>query len=388
VPTAYLDHAASTPMRPEAVAAMVDALERVAGNPSGQHRWAREARRALDDARDRVAEAVGARPSEIVFTSGGTEADNLAITGTVAASGGRPLCLATDHHAAIEPVRAAGGSLLGHGGRVRVDPDRLAAALDASPDTTVVSLAAVNNEVGVVQPVGEVAEVVRRHRPHAALHVDAVAAAAWLDLAPIVAAADLVSLSGHKVGGPKGIGVLVVREDAALAPILRGGSQERERRAGTPNVAGAVGLAVALERAVAEREEAVPRVAAQRDRLRDGILAAVDGGAVESVSFEREGAARAPHIVHLSCWGVHREALLLRLDREGVAASAGSSCASGAPQRSHVVEVLGLPAGLDEGALRLSLGWCTTDAEIDHALAVVPPAIVELRGTATEGPRR
>lgn len=373
-------------MRPEAIAAMVEVLERVAGNPSGQHRWAREARRALDDARDRVADAIGARPSEVVFTSGGTEADNLAVTGTVAASGGRPLCLATDHHAVLDPVRAACGRALGHGGGARVDLERLAAALDAEPDTSLVSLAAVNNEVGVVQPVAEVAEVARRHRPYAALHVDAVAAAGWLDLAPIVAAADLVSLSGHKVGGPKGIGVLVVREGSTLAPILRGGPQERERRAGTPNVAGAVGLAVALERAAAERDEGAARVAAQRDRLRDGILAAVGDAAIESVSFGREGAERAAHIVHLSCWAVHREALLLRLDRDGVAASAGSSCASGVPQRSHVVEALGLPAGLDEGALRLSLGWCTTDAEIDHALAVVPKAIVDLRGTAPEGP--
>jgi cysteine desulfurase len=391
--TAYLDHAASTPMRPEAVAAVVDVLERVPGNPSGQHRWAREARRRLDDARDLVAELIGARPSEVVFTSGGTEADNLAVVGAVAAGGGLPVCLAGDHHAVLDPVRAAGGRALGHAGpgrrgRATVDLDELAGTLAAQPGVAVVSLAAVNNEVGVVQPVAEAAATVRERSPGTAVHVDAVAAASWLDLAPMVAAADLLTISGHKVGGPKGVGVLVVRDGTALAPLLQGGAQERERRPGTPNLAGAVGLAAALERVVAERAELVGRVAAQRDRLRAGILAAVGDGAVDTLALVEPGAPQVANVVHLSCRGVHREALLLRLDRDGVAASAGSSCASGAVGRSHVVEAMGVPDGLADGSLRLSLGWCTTDDEVDHALATIPAAIVELRGTAPEGPGR
>ena len=227
----------------------------------------------------------------------------------------------------------------------------------------------------------------RRRSPATTVHLDAVAAAAWLDLRPLVAAADLVSISGHKVGGPKGSGVLVVRDGVGLAPVLRGGAQERERRGGTPDLAGAVATAVALDETVAERDELVARTAAWRDRLRCGVLDGAPAGSVVDTldtldTLEGPAPERIANIVHLSCRSVHREALLFRLDEEGVAASAGSSCASGALEPSHVVRALGLAPDLADGALRLSLGWCTTEAEVDHAIEVVVRVVTELHGAA------
>lgn len=386
MPTAYLDHAATTPLRPAARAAMDEVLDAGLGNPSGQHRWARAARRRLDDARDQVAEVLGVHPGEVVFTSGGTEADNLAVTGTVAAAGGVAMCLATDHHAVLEPVRAAGGRTVPVDHRTGlVDPDELGEVLAATPGVSLASMALANNELGVVQPVDEAVEVVRQRAPGAAVHLDAVAAAAWLDVAARAARADLVSVSGHKVGGPAGVGALVVRRDTALGPLLRGGSQERGRRAGTPSVAAVAGFAAALAASAAERDGQAARVTAQRDRLEAAILAAVPH-AVASVDRGPGGPERVANIAHLSAWGVHREALLFRLDERGVAASAGSSCASGALEPSHVVEALGWPEGLREGPLRLSLGWSTTDVEVDHAAAEVIAALCDLRGTAPGGP--
>jgi cysteine desulfurase len=384
----YLDHAASTPMRPAARAALVDVLDRLPGNPSGQHRWARDARRRLDDARDQIAAALGCRPSEIVVTSGGTEADNLAIAGAAGARVGPPVCVATDHHAAIEPVRALGGVVLSVDGRARIDPEAFAARLAGVPSPSVVSLCLANNELGVVQPAAALIEVVRRASPGTLVHLDAVAAASWLDLRPLVEAADLVSISGHKVGGPKGSGVLVVRDGVGLAPLLHGGAQERERRAGTPDVAGAAATAVALAEAVAEREELVTRIGGLRDRLAAGILAMAGDAAVDTVALVDGAVPRVANVAHLSCRGVHREALLFRLDELGIAASAGSSCASGALEASHVVAALDLPDDLRAGPLRLSLGWSTTADEVEQAIPLVAGAIVGLRAAATEPPAR
>ena len=381
--TAYLDHAASTPMRPEAVAAMVDVLERVPGNPSGQHRWAREARRILDDARDVVADFVGCSPGEVVFTSGGTEADNLAITGIVGGSGGVPLCLATDHHAARRPVEALDGRMAAVHGDGQVQLDRLADLLDATPGASVLSVALANNETGVIQPIGEIAAAVAGHRPACVLHVDAVAGAAWLPLAELLEPAALISVSAHKLGGPKGSGALIVRGDTPLAPLLRGGGQERERRSGTPDVAGAVGFAAALQATAADRVERVERATARRDRLQSGLLAAI-ADSVATVHDRPDGSPHGPviaNIVHLCVWNLSREALLFRLDEEGIAASAGSSCASGALEESHVLAAMGYPVELSGGALRLSLGWNTTDADVDHALSVIPRVVAELRGS-------
>lgn len=367
---------------------MVDAMERVPGNPSGSHCAAREARRLLDDARDVVADVVGCEPGEVVFTSGGTEADNLAVTGIADAAGGRPACLATDHHAVLTPVSAAGGAKIDVHADGLVDLDSLAGVLRGAPDAVttagsheqhlrgdaapidVVSVALVNNETGVVQQVAAVADALRSISPDAALHLDAVAAVAWLDLRPVWSVAQALSISGHKVGGPKGIGALIVRDGMSLTPGLRGGPQERERRAGTPNVAGAVSFAAALRLSAAARDVDVVRVSALRDRLATGLLASVDGSLLTGAS--------APHvanIVHVLIPGVEREPLLFLLDEAGVEASAGSSCASGASEPSHVLSAMGIRPDLGAGALRLSLGWNTTDADIELALRVVPEVV-------------
>ena len=385
--TAYLDHAASTPMRPEAVAAMVEVLERVPGNPSGQHRWAQAARRLLDDARDRIADAMGMQPGEVVFTSGGTESDNLAIRGVTRALGGSALCSEIEHHAVLDVVHADGGGTVAVDAFGHVDLEHLAEELAAEPGISIVSVMLANNEVGVVQDLQAIAEVVARARPeHPAglvLHTDAVAAAAWLDLTAEAAGADLISISGHKVGGPKGVGVLGVRGGVPVAPLLLGGGQERERRSGTPDVAGAVALGVAIELAGRERRAVARRVAAQADRLVAALTAEVPD---LRATIPDRTAAGVANIVHLSCRAVRSEPLLFLLDRAGVAASAGSSCASGALEPSHVVEALGVAPDWAHGALRLSLGWSTTDDEIDHAIAVIPAAIAQLRASVDPEP--
>lgn len=369
-------------MRPEALVALTDVQSRIFANPSGSHRWAREARRCLDDARDVVAELVGADPSEVVFTSGGTEADNTAVRGSVAAGGGAAVCSAVEHHAVLDTVCALDGRVVPVDRCGRVDLEALRHALATGPASgpshvSVVSVMLANNETGVVNDLAEVAAVVREVAPGAALHTDAVAAAAWLDLAAVAAPADLVSLSSHKVGGPKGVGVLVARAGTRLVPLLTGGGQERERRSGTPHVAGAVAFAAAFAACAAERDAVAARVAAQRDRLRAGLRAAIPD-MVETPS-SGTGVERTAGTLHLCVPGVDREALLFLLDEAGVAASWGSSCASGASEPSHVLTAMGVDPGLSRGALRLTLGWSTTDAEIGHAIEAVPVAVTRLR---------
>jgi cysteine desulfurase len=383
VSSAYLDHAASTPMRPEAVEAMVDVMEHAPGNPSGQHAWAREARRRLDDARDGIAGLLGVDPGAVVFTSGGTEADNLAIRGVVAAAGGRPLCSAIEHHAVLDPVHLARGGTVAVDGTGQLDLDHLADELAADPHISLVSVMLANNEVGTLADLDAVADVLDRARPAhpngLVLHTDAVAAAAWVDVASLAARADLITISGHKVGGPKGVGVLAARDGVPLAPLLIGGGQERERRSGTPDVAGAAALGVALAVAARDRVTVASRVREQAERLVAGLTDAVDHVRTTIPARSVEGVA---NIVHLSCREVASEALLFLLDEAGVAASAGSSCASGALEPSHVVEALGVAPDWAHGALRLSLGWSTTDEEIDHAIDVIPAAIDQLRSAS------
>ena len=377
-------------MRPEAVAAMLPWLTEHHANPSGAHRPAREARRALDDAREIMAEVLGARPGEIVFISGGTEADNLAVLGTADRHGGVLVCGATEHHAVLDPVVGRGGRVVGVGPDGVVDLDGLAAALD--PDVTLVSVMLANNEVGTIQPLAAVADVVRTAAPAARLHTDAVQAVSWLDVAALAAPADLVSVSAHKFGGPKGVGVLVVRDGVDLAPRQIGGGQERERRGGTPNVAGIVAMAAAAEACVADRSTTVARVAALRDRLVDGLLAAIPGlletgleiGVDEPGATRRRG--RVAGIGHLCIPGVESEALLFLLEQQEVYASAASSCASGAMEPSHVLAAMGVDRRLAFGSLRLSLGWSSTAADVDLALAVLPPAIDRLRQFAAPTP--
>jgi cysteine desulfurase len=379
-PICYLDHAATTPLRPEARAAMLPWLGERFGNPSGAHRVARAARQAVDEARDAVAETTGCPAGDVIFTSGGTEADNLAVMGVYGARPGPVLCSAVEHEAVLGPVARVGGQTIPVDPEGVVDLDALDALL--TPDTTLVSVMVANNEVGAVQPVADVAERVRRWAPRAAVHADAVQAAAWLPLADRLAATDLVSLSSHKVGGPQGVGALVVRRGTPLRPLVAGGGQERELRSGTHDVAGIVGFGAALASALAERDVAAARVAALRDRLAAGLRSAIPGLVETGCESGIEPAERLPGTLHVCVPGIESEALLFLLDEAGVCASAASACASGAHERSHVLAAMDVPDGLAAGALRLSLGWSSTAADVDRALAVVPAAVARLRGAA------
>ncbi len=364
------------------------------GNASGSHRLARQARTALEEARDVVAEQLGAAPGDVIFTSGGTEADNLAVLGPLAAlerSAAAPdgpatepavvVTSAVEHAAVLVPCRVAAGRrwpLVRH----REAPVDAAGAVDLArladvlgPDVVLVSVMLANNEVGTVQPFDDVVALVRRAAPRAVVHTDAVQAAPWLDVAAAAAAADLVSVSAHKVGGPKGAGALVARAGVGLAPLLHGGGQERDRRSGTNDVAGAVGLATALAVVAGRRAEASARVAGLRDQLADGLAAAVPG-LVESAPRDRV----LPGHCHVRFDGVDQEELLVLLDDAGICASAGSACASGAVEPSHVLLAMGVPPAEARTGIRFTLGHSTTAADVDRALAAVPPAIARLRG--------
>ena len=371
-PLAYLDHAATTPLRPEALDAMLPFLTEHFGNPSGSHAVSRAARAAVDEARVTVATALGCDAGEVVFTGGGTEADNLALAGVVGRRGGTVVCSAVEHHAVLHATRSLGGRVVGVDAGGVVDLDALAAALDA--DVSVVSVMLANNEVGTVQPLAEVARVVRRAAPQAVLHTDAVQAFPWLDVATLAAPAALVAVSAHKFGGPKGVGALVVRAGTDVEPLLHGGGQERDRRSGTHNVAGIVGMAAAMAATVAGRDAVNTRVCALRDRLADGLLATVPG-AVET----GRRAGRVAGSCHLRFPGIESEALLVLLDDAGLCASAGSACASGALEPSHVLAAMGVPREEALASLRLSLGVTTTDDEVDLALKTIPEAVARLR---------
>lgn len=366
----YLDHAASTPVRAEAVAAMLPFLTERYGNPSGAHAMARDARNALDDARATLAEALGCRPGEIVFTSGGTEADNAAVFSF--ADRGTVVCSAIEHHAVLDPVHRVGGRIADVLPSGVVDLAALEAALDES--VSLVSIMLANNEIGTIQPIAEIAELVRAHAPRAVLHTDAVQAFPWLDVAVLAGPADLVSISAHKFGGPKGVGVLVVRDGVAFTPRQVGGGQERERRSGTQNVAGIVAMAEAARLTVDERKTVVDRVQPMRDRLADALLTMVPS-TFESGDRARKVAGNC----HLCFDGIESEALLFILEQAGVMASAAASCASGAQEPSHVLSALGFARSLAQGSLRLSLGTTTVDDDIDRALSIIPPAVARLR---------
>ncbi len=370
----YLDHAASTPMRPAAVEAMTPFLTDCFANPSGSHRFARTARRAVDEAREQVAAVLGVLPGEVIFTGCGTESDNQAVTGSVAQRGGLAVTSAVEHHAVLDPVLASGGVAVGVDATGHVDLEELAQVVRSSDAVSVVSVMTVNNEVGTVTDMAAVAEVVRREAPGAWLHTDAVQAACWIDLREVTPLVDMLSLSAHKFGGPKGVGVLVARSGASPAPIIRGGGQERERRSGTSNVAGIVATAVALAETDAERGAEAARVGALRARLVQSISSSVD--AHETVP----GSACVPGVVHLCFEGIENEALLFLLDTEGVCASAASACASGAMEPSHVLAAMGVPRGIAGGALRLSLGHTSTEEEVDAAARAVVSSVARLRG--------
>jgi cysteine desulfurase len=382
-PITYLDHAATTALRPEVAAAMASVHERLLGNPTGSHPPAQRARALLEDARDEVAAFVGRDPGEIVFTSGGTEAANLAVLGAAEAAfrtRGEAVVLASavEHPAVRESAKAAGQM----GVDVRELPVDRAGLIDCdaldrtlSSRCTVVAVMTANNETGVIQPLAGVVDSVRRRAPAAYVFTDAVQAAPYLDLADVTAGVDMVGVSAHKVGGPVGTGALAVSARVTLSARLYGGGQERERRSGTPDVAGAVGMATALQLVTKDRAAASERVAELRNRLAEGLLAALPWA-------HRTVPASVPVLpghLHLCLPGVDREELLVALGGEGVCVSGGSSCASGALEPSHVLAAMGVDRDVAVGAVRFSLGYDTADEDIDRALAVVPRVAAALR---------
>ncbi len=372
----YLDHAATTPMRAEAVQAMLPFLTERFANPSGSHRFARSVRQSVDEARDVVANVVGCDPGEVVFTGCGTEADNAAIVGTQRRHGGIAVCSAAEHHAVLHAVEHGGGRVVDVDAAGRIDLDALVAALD--PDVSIVSVMSVNNEVGSINPIAEVSRAIREHAPQALLHTDAIQAACWLDLRDIFANVHMLALSAHKFGGPKGVGALVVRQGTVLEPLLQGGGQERDRRSGTHNVAGIVAMAEALRLTDVERSAEILRLAALRNRLVDTLIDQLPD-VIETVPRDAKIAGSA----HVCIADIESEALLYFLDEGGVCASAASACASGAMEPSHVLAAMGVEKRYSLGALRLSLGHTTTDADIDRVIDVLVPAVRRLRG----GPR-
>jgi len=375
-PAIYLDHAASTPLRPEAQAVWLEASARFHANPTGSHRAARAARRALDDARDDVAAALDRPSSEVVFTSGGSEADNMAIRGVLGERGGTAVCSAGEHHAVLDPVERAGGVTVGLEADGTVSPDRLADVLRAEASVSVVSIMTVNNETGVINDIPALVEVTRDCAPDAVFHTDAVQAMNWLDLRTHVASADLVSITGHKLGGPVGVGALLMRDGVVLDPLISGGGQERGRRAGTPDVAGAAAFASAITATDAERPEAGRRLGALRDRLVAGLRSQLGDRLMATVLDG--GAPVAAGIAHVIVRDVEAEALLFLLDAAGLQASAASSCSSGAQDPSHVLAAMGIDRMVAQGSLRLSLGHTSTEADVDAALAIIPPAVERL----------
>jgi cysteine desulfurase len=367
----YLDHAATTPMRPEAVEAMLPFMTEVFANPSGSHRFARQARKSIDEARDVIADAIGCKPGEIVFTGCGTESDNTAITGVIRRTPGVAVCSATEHHAVLHCVEHANGVVVNVNHIGTVDLEALQAVL--SPEVTSVSVMAVNNETGAVTDMAAVSKMVRRYAPQAMLHTDAVQAACWIDLRTIWPLVDTMALSAHKFGGPKGVGILVVREGKHFEPIVLGGGQERDRRSGTHNVGGIVAAAEALRITDVERGNEVARISGLRDKLFAGLLA-IDG-AHRTIPAEHS----VPGIVHLCLQGIESESLLYLLDEVDVCASAASACASGAMEPSHVLAAMGLSSDLTMGALRLSLGHTTTENDIDRAIEAIIEAVTRIR---------
>ncbi|HEX6370667.1 MAG TPA: cysteine desulfurase family protein [Longimicrobium sp.] len=372
----YLDYAATTPLRPEAREAMLDMLSQRWGNPSSMHRWGREARAALEDARARFAAVIGAAPAEIVFTRGGTEADNLAVLGRARAAGGPLACSAIEHKAVLSSAKAAEGK----DGRLHVVPvdengvvdvDALAAIVrDHAP--TLVSVMWASNEVGAVQPVERIGEICAE--AGVAFHSDAVQALGKVPVRADRVPVDLLAFSAHKLGGPRGAGVLFARRGTKLDPLLFGGGQERGLRPGTEDVASAVAFAVAAELAEAEREATMARIATLRDGLEAGLCARIPGLRVNAA-----GAPRLPTISNLSVPGADPEMLLMALDLEGIAASSGSACSSGAVEPSHVLLAMGLPAELAGPSVRFSLGRDTTEQDMERVLEVFPRVVERVR---------
>lgn len=381
----YLDHAAGSPLRDEALAAMLPHLQGPGANASGLHRFGREAQLGLDAARATIAGVLNCAANEVVFTSGGTESVNAAVKGTAiaelqAGAGNHVITTQAEHQAALNSCRfverfGCDVTYLPVDEHGLVAPDDVAAAI--RPGTVVISLTYANNEVGSVQPIADTIRLIReRERAlgvRISVHIDAVQAPGLLPVDLQALGADLASFSSHKFGGPAGAGALYIRRATPFLPHMDGGMQERRRRAGSENVAGAVGMAVAMELADGERAAVAPRLAEQRDRLTDGIA-----GALPWAKRNGHPSQRLPNVANFSFAGVDGEALIVALDERGIAASAGSACANVTWEPSHVLLAMGRSLGEASGGLRLSLGRTTTDDEIATAIAIVPEVVERL----------
>jgi len=375
----YLDHAATTPVRDEVFEAMRPFFGTRFGNPSSTHRWGREARAALDEARERLARCLGARSDEVCFTSGGTEGDNLAILGAWRAmreKGRRAVVTSPIEHKAVLGAYHQAAHEGAEERLLEVDSDGSVSleSFDALVDNTVAvcSVMWVNNEVGTVQPIPAMAEKSRERG--VVMHTDAVQAFGKVRIDAATQQFDLLSISGHKIGAPKGIGALFIRRGTPLEPLMHGGTQDRGRRPGTENVASAIGFARAAELTIEESERECRRIEALRDRLEAAIVEQVPDAVVHA-----RNTTRAPHVLNLSVPGTDSESLLMALDLKGIAASGGSACSSGSISPSHVLVAMGVSPELAGAAIRMSLGALTTDESIDRVIEVFPALVQKAR---------
>jgi cysteine desulfurase len=390
----YLDSAASTPVRPEAIEAMLPYLREGSANPSALHAGGRRAHEGLERAREQVAAVLGAQPEEVVFTSGGTESINAALKGVAfaqrdAGAGAHLVTTEVEHHAVLHSMHylerfGFEAEYVPVDGAGRVEPEEVAVAV--RPDTALVSTMYANNEVGTIEPIARVAEAVRERAGaldrRIPLHTDAVQAASSLPLDVDALGVDVLSLSGHKFGAPKGTGVLYLRRDVPFLEQISGGGQERQRRSGTENVAGAVALATALSLAQAERERFARTTSALRDRLLDGLLAACPDARLNGPRPGRpteQLQERLPHNLHLCFPGVEGEAVVRALDERGVECSAGAACTSTTWEPSHVLLAMAVPLELAIGSVRLTLSPEVTEEQIDYVVRELPAIVRRLR---------
>ena len=386
--TVYLDHAGTTSMDPRVLEAMMPYFSQLYGNPSSLHTVGQEARYALDESRERVAQVLGCRAREVVFTGGGSESDNAAIYGVATAlqeTGNHIITSSTEHHAVLHTCQHLEGlgfevTYLPVDSYGMIHPDAVHQAI--TDRTTMVSIMYANNEIGTINPIPEIGEVVRNRAAELertiVMHTDGVQAAGFLDLNVRRLCVDMLSLSGHKFYGPKGTGVLYVRRGTPFLPLILGGGQERERRAGTENIPGIVGLSVALELAESQREQTSVHCAALRDRIIQVVLERVP-----KCSLNGHPSLRLPNNVNFSFIGVEGEPILLGLDMAGIAASSGSACSSGSLEPSHVLLALGQSAELARGSLRITLGKGNTAEEVDYLLEELVGLVEHLRQLPT-----
>ena len=376
----YFDYNATTPLAPDVIDAVARATRDVFGNASSVHHFGQQAKAAMDDARSQIATLINGDPSEVVFTSGGTESDNFAIRG--AAEAGEPtgrrhlIATAIEHEAVLNTFKA----LARRGWRTTLLPVDASGIISAehlrnciTPDTALVSVMHANNEIGTVQPIAALAAIAHEHG--ALIHTDAVQSAGKIPVDVRVLGVDLLSLSGHKFNGPKGAGALWIKRGTRMLPILTGGKHERNRRAGTENIPAIVGFGVAARLAAGKLAAEGARLAALRDRLERGILGSVPGTVVNGAPEPR-----VPNTTNISFERVEAESLLIALDLEGIAVSTGSACSSGTLEPSHVLRAMGLPAHRTQNSLRFSLGLFSTEEEVDRVVSVLPALVEKLRG--------